>query len=83
MFLMDSLIRMCASGVPPEIEVAARAEGIDPEWFARGIAAGRIVVAANPKRKHKLCAIGDGCTVKINVNIGTSGTRCDPALEMV
>jgi len=83
MFLMDSRIRMCPSGIPPELEIVARAEGIDPERFARGITAGRIVVPANPKRKHKLCAIGDGCTVKINVNIGTSGSRCDPALEMV
>ena len=82
MFLMDSLIRKCASGVPPELEVVARAEGIDPAWFARGIAAGRIVVPANLKRKHQQCAIGEGCQVKINVNIGTSGARCDPALEM-
>ena len=45
------------------------------------IAAGRIVIPANPERTHRLCAIGEGCTVKVNVNIGTSGTRCDPALE--
>lgn len=81
MFLMDSLIRRCASGVPPELEVVARAEGMDPARFARGIAAGRIVVPANPKRVHRQCAIGEGCQVKVNVNIGTSGTRCDPALE--
>jgi phosphomethylpyrimidine synthase len=54
---------------------------MDPAHFARGIAAGRIVVPANPKRVHRQCAIGEGCQVKINVNIGTSGTRCDPALE--
>ena len=83
MFLMDSLIRRCASGVPPELEIVARAEGMDPARFARGIEAGRIVIPANPKRVHRQCAIGEGCQVKINVNIGTSGTRCDPALEMV
>ena len=54
---------------------------MDPARFARGIEAGRIVVPANPKRVHRQCAIGEGCQVKINVNIGTSGTRCDPALE--
>ncbi|MGA2912839.1 MAG: phosphomethylpyrimidine synthase ThiC [Methanoregula sp.] len=81
MFLMDSLIRRCASGVPPELEAVARAEGMDPARFARGIEAGRIVVPANLKRVHRKCAIGEGCQVKINVNIGTSGTRCDPALE--
>lgn len=81
MFLMDSLIRRCSSGIPPELKGVAQAEGMDPAHFARGIAAGRIVVPANPKRVHRKCAIGEGCQVKINVNIGTSGTRCDPALE--
>jgi phosphomethylpyrimidine synthase len=81
MFLMDSLIRRCARGFPQELEIVARAEGMDPAGLARGIAAGRIVVPANPKRVHKQCAIGESCQVKINVNIGTSGTRCDPALE--
>ena len=81
MFLMDSLIRRCLSGIPPELKGVSQAEGMDPAHFARGITAGRIIVPANPKRLHRLCAIGEGCQVKINVNIGTSGTRCDPALE--
>jgi phosphomethylpyrimidine synthase len=81
MFLMDSLIRKCSRGIPQELDVVARLEGIDPARLARGISAGRIVIPANPKRMHQQCAIGAGCQVKINVNIGTSGTRCDPDLE--
>ncbi len=81
MFLMDTLIRRCCRGAPEELAAVARAEGTDPASLARGIAAGRIVIPANPERKHRLCAIGEGCQVKVNVNIGTSGTRCDPALE--
>ncbi|MDD1700584.1 MAG: phosphomethylpyrimidine synthase ThiC [Methanoregula sp.] len=81
MFLMDSLIRKCARGVCKELEVVARAEGMDPARFAKGVTAGRIVIPANAKRIHDQCAIGEGCRVKVNVNIGTSGTRCDPALE--
>jgi len=81
MFLMDSLIRRCARGVPQELDAVARSEGIDPAHLVRGITAGRIVVPSNRKRVHRQCAIGEGCRVKINVNIGTSGTRCDPALE--
>jgi phosphomethylpyrimidine synthase len=81
MFLMDLLIRRCCGGVPGELDAVARAEGMDPSRLARGIADGRIVVPANPARKHQLCAIGKGCTVKVNVNVGTSGSRCDPALE--
>ena len=82
MFLMDSLIRRCARGVPDEAAVVARAEGIDPAQMARAITAGRVAIPANSKRQHRLCAIGEGCRVKVNVNIGTSGTRCDPALEV-
>jgi phosphomethylpyrimidine synthase len=81
MFLMDLLIRRCKKGLPRELGALARAEGMEPAQLARRIADGRVVVPKNPARKHGLCAIGEGCTVKINVNIGTSGSRCDPALE--
>ncbi|MDO9325623.1 MAG: phosphomethylpyrimidine synthase ThiC, partial [Methanoregula sp.] len=81
MFLMDLLVRRCSSGVPEEVAAAARTEGMDPARMARLVAAGRIVIPANPARKHQQCAIGQGCTVKINVNIGTSGSRCDIAME--
>jgi phosphomethylpyrimidine synthase len=81
MFLMDSLIRRCSCGIPQELDAVARLEGMDPSRLAHGIATGRIVIPANPKRMHQQCAIGEGCQVKINVNIGTSGTRCDPELE--
>ena len=81
MFLMDLLIRRCKKGLPRELGAVARAEGMEPERLARRIACGRVVVPHNPARKHPSCAIGEGCTVKVNVNIGTSGTRCDPALE--
>jgi phosphomethylpyrimidine synthase len=78
---MDSLIRRCAHGVPDEVAAVARAEGIDPAQMVQGIIGGRVVIPANPKRQHRLCPIGEGCRVKVNVNIGTSGTRCDLALE--
>nr|WP_319377114.1 phosphomethylpyrimidine synthase ThiC [uncultured Methanoregula sp.] len=80
---MDLLIRRCSRGARPELDAVARAEQMEPERLARRIAAGRIVVPANPARKHPLSAIGSGCSVKINVNVGTSGSRCDPALEEV
>ncbi len=81
MVLMDLLIRRCRKGLPRELGAVARAEGMEPEQLARRIAEGRVVVPKNPARKHQLCAIGEGCTVKVNVNVGTSGSRCDPALE--
>ncbi|MCX6696256.1 MAG: phosphomethylpyrimidine synthase ThiC [Methanoregula sp.] len=78
---MDLLIRRCTREVPAEVVTAARAEGMEPARMARGVATGRIVIPNNLKREHHLCAIGEGCLVKINVNVGTSGARCDPALE--
>jgi phosphomethylpyrimidine synthase len=78
---MDLLVRRCYRGVPEEVAAAARIEGMDPARMARLVAAGRIVIPTNPGRKHPLCAIGKGCTVKINVNVGTSGSRCDAAME--
>jgi phosphomethylpyrimidine synthase len=78
---MDLLVRRCSRGVPEEVAAAARIEGMDPARMARLVAAGRIVIPTNPSRKHPLCAIGKGCTVKINVNVGTSGSRCDAAME--
>ena len=81
MFLMDLLVRRCSRGVPEEVASVARAEGMDPARMARLVAAGRVVIPVNPNRKHQQCAIGEGCTVKINVNIGTSGSRCDIAME--
>lgn len=82
MFVMQTLVRECLSGVPDEIEALARREGLDGRKMARDVVRGRIVVPANPRRDHRLCAIGSGCRVKVNVNIGTSGVRCDPALEL-
>ena len=81
MCLMDLLVRRCSRGVSEEVTVVARTEGMDPARMARLVAAGRIVIPANPNRKHHVCAIGEGCTVKVNVNVGTSGSRCDIAME--
>ncbi|MBN2734441.1 MAG: phosphomethylpyrimidine synthase ThiC [Methanomicrobiaceae archaeon] len=79
---MQTLIRECKSGVPENVISAAKREKIDSEKLSRAIAAGRAVICANKRREHKLSAIGEGCSVKVNVNIGTSGARCDPALEI-
>lgn len=82
MCVMHSLIQECLHGVPPEVEAIARDEGLVPRQAARAVARGRIAVLANPVRPHRIVAVGEGCRVKVNVNIGTSGQRCDPALEM-
>ena len=57
------------------------AESIEKDRLVRLIQAGRVVVPQNPRRPHPPCVIGEGCRVKVNVNVGTSQGLCDPALE--
>jgi len=82
MVLMHTLVQACLRGVPPEVETIARDEELTPHNAARAVARGRIVIPANPARPHRLCAIGEGCRVRVNVNVGTSGIRCDEDLEV-
>jgi phosphomethylpyrimidine synthase len=82
MCFMHTLIQECHNGIPAIVEETARAEGIAPRVLAKSVARGRVVIPSNPDRKHRVSAIGEGCSVKVNVNIGTSGERCDETLEM-
>jgi len=82
MVLMHSLIRQCRSGLPSALDDLAATEGISPEKMAQAIACGHMVVPANQRREIRPAAIGEGCRVKVNVNIGTSQGRCDMDLEM-
>lgn len=63
------------------LHAIATAESIEKDRLVRLIQAGRVVVPQNPRRPHPPCAIGEGCRVKVNVNVGTSQGLCDPALE--
>ena len=81
MVLMHALLAECKTGVPAIVETMAREEGLLPRQLASAIVQGRVSVPANPRRASKVCAIGAGCRVKVNVNIGTSMQTCDPLLE--
>ncbi len=56
----------------PEAEAVAREESLDPQLVKERIAAGQIVIPANPARGSKLCGIGKGLRTKVNASIGTS-----------
>jgi phosphomethylpyrimidine synthase len=66
---------------PNIISQAAIAEGIDRDRLERQIRAGKVVIPANPARSRSVCPIGEGCRVKVNVNVGTSQDLCDPVME--
>jgi len=66
--------------IPPEVEKAARKEGVNSGWLSERVSEGRVVVPANPKHEGlEPCGIGEGLRVKVNANIGTSSDRA--ALE--
>lgn len=72
-------IKDAKRGLTDEIVSVARREGVDPEFVRRGIVNGRIVIPSNPIHSPEPCGIGEGLTVKVNVNVGTS--RDMPRME--
>lgn len=72
-------MRRARQGVTDEILRAAEAEEADPEFLRRQVASGRAVIPNNPIHGPRLMGIGEGLSVKVNVNIGTS--RDMPSLE--
>jgi len=59
-------------GVTPLIKAIAEREHMSEEFVRNGIASGRIVVPCNPIHDPEPVAIGEGMSVKVNVNLGTS-----------
>lgn len=77
-----SIVFRARAGPSEEIEAAARSEGADPEWIRRMVACGRAVVPCNPVHSPEPCAIGEGLTVKVNANVGTSRDQPDMEQEL-
>lgn len=78
-----NLLQEAKHGVTEEIASAAKWEGIDPERLRRRIASGRAVIPRNPAHESaRLCPIGEGLTVKINANIGTSPDFVNHEVEL-
>ncbi len=56
-----------------EMKAISRREGLNLRILCERIARGRIVILQNNKRRlPKFCAVGEGLSTKINVNLGTS-----------
>jgi phosphomethylpyrimidine synthase len=67
----------------PEMEAVARAEGVEVQTLMQGVARGKVVIPANKGRRGvRPIGIGEGLTVKVNANIGTSSEHADPAEEL-
>ncbi len=54
----------------------AESEGVSLDWLRDRMARGRIVIPANPAHEGlRPCGIGEGLTIKVNANIGTSSDK--------
>ncbi len=62
--------------ITEEMQYIAKVEGVDVEILREKVASGRVVILKNNRRKNSNpVAVGEGMTVKINANIGTSKER--------
>lgn len=62
----------------------AHCEGLEPQFVREQVAAGRVVIPANPNHRTltRFTAIGEGMRVKVNANLGTSYDFADPEQEV-
>lgn len=64
------------------VRTIAEKEGVREEFIRNGIASGRIVVPCNPIHDPEPAAIGEGLSIKVNVNLGTSRDIVDLESEL-
>ncbi len=69
-------------GVTPLIKKIAEKERVSEEFVRNGIATGRIVVPCNPIHNPEPGAVGEGMSIKVNVNLGTSRDMPDMSPEL-
>jgi phosphomethylpyrimidine synthase len=75
---MTQLAKARAGVTTPEMKAVAEKEQVDVQWLKEKIAAGRIVIPANVNHEGREdCGIGEGLSVKVNANIGTSSDKAD------
>ena len=74
-----TLMKEARQGVTERIRKVAEAEGLDSEYLRRQVASGRVVIPGNPIHAPRPVGIGEGLSVKVNVNLGTS--RDMPSLD--
>jgi phosphomethylpyrimidine synthase len=77
-----TLMRRARGSVTEEIKTVAQMEGMDPEVLRRRVAGGKVVIPNNPLHEIELRGIGEGLSVKVNVNIGTSKDLVDVDQEI-
>ena len=74
--MSTQIIEAQAGNITDEMAIVAKNEGVSEEFIREKVAQGRIVILKNNQRKDSIpVAVGEGISVKINENIGTSNER--------
>lgn len=75
---MTQLAKARAGITTPEMEAVAASEQVDVQLLRERIAQGSVVIPANINHTSLVPAgVGEGLTIKVNANIGTSSDRVD------
>ncbi len=69
---MSTIMEEARRGVTPLVRKIAEKERVSEEFVRNGIASGRIVAPCNPIHDPEAAGIGEGMSIKVNVNLGTS-----------
>jgi phosphomethylpyrimidine synthase len=83
MILATIVTRARRTGLEPEMTALAEAEGVSAAKLSRLVATGRVVIPRNVARSNvRAVAIGEGMSVKVNANLGSSRDISDLDDEM-
>lgn len=81
--MTTQIIEAKAGNITDEVSAVALKEGISPEVLRDKVASGRVVILKNNKRANIIpTGVGEGMSVKINANIGTSNERSTISEEL-
>ncbi len=73
---MTQLLNALNNKITPEMEAIALKEDIDIKTLMQNVADGKVVILKNKNHENVIpTAVGEGLTIKVNANIGTSMQR--------
>ena len=73
---MTQLEKAREGATTPEMQIVAEKEQVDVLWLREKIAEGRIIIPANVNHNGLVpCGVGEGLSIKVNANIGTSSDK--------
>lgn len=81
--MTTQIIEAQKGNITEQMEFIAKKEGVTAEFVREKVASGRVVILKNNTREDVIpTAVGEGMTVKINANIGTSMERSNIETEL-